>query len=172
MFSDKIEKFIPPKKGRTHILHIIRELINFTPTSQGTDLSEALRYLTNAIKKRCTAFVLSDFMDFKSNSTEPKFTNALTIAGNKHDMVGIRVYDPREVEIPPIGLIKLKDAETGQYNWVDTSSYAVRESYSKWWRDTELSLKQTFSRCKVDSVAIATNEDYVKPLIKLFKQRA
>jgi uncharacterized protein (DUF58 family) len=172
MFSDKVEKFIPPKKGRTHILHIIRELINFTPTSQGTDLSEALRYLTNAIKKRCTAFILSDFMDFKPNTTEPNFHNALTIAGNKHDMVGIRVYDPREVEIPPIGLIKLKDAETGQYNWVDTSSYAVRESYSKWWNDTEISLKQTFSRCKVDSVAIATNEDYVKPLIKLFKQRA
>lgn len=172
MFSDKVEKFIPPKKGRTHILHIIRELIHFTPTSQGTDLSEALRYLTNAIKKRCTAFILSDFMDFKSNSTEPNFHNALTIAGNKHDMVGIRVYDPREVEIPPIGLIKVKDSETGQYNWVDTSSYAVRESYSKWWRDTEVSLKQTFSRCKVDSVAIATNEDYVKPLIKLFKLRA
>jgi hypothetical protein len=111
-------------------------------------------------------------MDFKPNTTEPNFHNALTIAGNKHDMVGIRVYDPREVEIPPIGLIKLKDAETGQYNWVDTSSYAVRESYSKWWNDTEISLKQTFSRCKVDSVAIATNEDYVKPLIKLFKQRA
>lgn len=172
MFSDKVEKFIPPKKGRTHILHIIRELINFTPTSKGTDLSEALRYLTNAIKKRCTAFVLSDFMDFKSNTTEPSFTSALTIASNKHDMVGIRIYDPREVQIPAVGLIKLKDSETGQYNWVDTSSYAVREAYSEWWNETEISLKQTFSRCKVDSVAIATDEDYVKPLIKLFKHRA
>jgi uncharacterized protein (DUF58 family) len=172
MFSDKVEKFIPPKKGRTHILHIIRELINFTPTSQGTDLSEALRYLTNAIKKRCTAFVLSDFMDFKANTVEPNFLNALTIAGNKHDVVGVRVYDPREVELPPIGLVKMKDAESGQYSWVDTSSSMVRNAYAKWWRDTEGSLKQTFSRCKVDSVAIATNEDYVKPLIKLFKQRA
>ncbi len=172
MFSDKVEKFIPPKKGRTHILHIIRELINFTPTSEGTDLSEALRYLTNAIKKRCTTFVLSDFMDFKPNSVEPNFTNALTIAGNKHDVVGVRVYDPREVELPPIGLVKMKDAETGQYNWVDTSSVAVRRAYAKWWNDTEVSLKQTFSRCNVDSVAISTNEDYVKPLIKLFKKRA
>lgn len=172
MFSDKVEKFIPPKKGRTHILHIIRELINFTPTSQGTDLSEALRYLTNAIKKRCTAFVLSDFMDFKANTVEPNFLNALIIAGNKHDVVGVRVYDPREVELPPIGLVKMKDAESGQYSWVDTSSSMVRNAYAKWWRDTEGSLKQTFSRCKVDSVAIATNEDYVKPLIKLFKQRA
>lgn len=172
MFSDKVEKFIPPKKGRTHILHIIRELINFMPTNEGTNLSEALRYLTNAIKKRCTTFVLSDFMDFKPSSVEPNFTNALTIAGNKHDVVGVRVYDPREVELPPIGLVKLKDAETGQYNWVDTSSEAVRNAFAKWWNDTEISLKQTFSRCKVDSVAIATNEDYVKPLIKLFKQRA
>jgi uncharacterized protein (DUF58 family) len=172
MFSDKVEKYIPPKKGRTHILHIIRELIHFTPTSEGTNLSEALRYLSNMIKKRCTAFVLSDFMDYKPNTVEPNFVNALTIAGNKHDVVGIRVYDPREVELPPIGLIKLKDAESGKYAWVDTSSYAVRETYAKWWRDSEASLKQTFSRCKVDSVAIATNEDYVKPLIKLFKQRA
>lgn len=172
MFSNRIEKFIPPKKGRTHILHIIRELINFTPSSQGTDLSEALRFLTNAIKKRCTAFILSDFMDFRHNTTEPNFINALTIAGNKHDMVGIRIYDPREVQLPPVGLIKLKDSETGQYSWIDTSSDSVRETYSQWWNNTVLSLKQTFSRCKVDSVSIATDEDYVKPLIKLFKQRA
>lgn len=172
MFSDKVEKFIPPKKGRTHILHIIRELINFTPTSEGTDLSEAFRYLTNAIKKRCTAFVLSDFMDFKASTVEPNFANALTIAGNKHDVVGLRIYDPREVLLPPMGLVKMKDAESGQYSWIDTSSKSVREAYAKWWRDTEGSLKQTFSKCKVDSVAIATNEDYVKPLIKLFKQRA
>ena len=172
MFSDKIEKFIPPKKGRTHILHIIRELIFFTPTSQGTNLSEALRYLTNAIKKRCTTFVLSDFMDFIPDSVEPNFTNALTIAGNKHDVVAIRVYDPREIELPPIGLMKLKDAETGGYSWVDTSRTSLREAYTKWWNDTGISLKQAFSRCNVDWVPISTNEDYVKPLIKLFKQRA
>jgi hypothetical protein len=111
-------------------------------------------------------------MDFKPNSTDPNFTSALTIAGNKHDMVGIRIYDPREVQIPAIGLVKLKDSESGKYSWIDTSSSEVRKAYSKWWNATEISLKQTFSRCKVDSVAIATNEDYVKPLIKLFKQRA
>lgn len=172
MFSDKVEKFIPPKKGRTHILHIIRELINFTPTSQGTNLSEALRYLTNAIKKRCTAFILSDFMDFKPNSVEPNFKDALTIASNKHDVVGVQVFDPREVMMPPIGLVKMKDAETGHYAWIDTSSHSVRDAYSQWWQDTGVSLKQTFSRCKVDSTNIATDEDYVKPLIKLFKQRA
>ena len=172
MFSDKVEKFIPPKKGRTHILHIIRELINFEPTSSGTDLSEALRYFTNAIKKRCTAFVLSDFMDFKPNTVEPNFFNALSIAGNKHDVVGVRVYDPRETELPAIGLAKLKDSETGGYSWIDTSSSAVRKTYAQWWRDSGASLKNTFSRCRVDSIAISTDEDYVKPLIKLFKQRA
>jgi uncharacterized protein (DUF58 family) len=172
MFSDRIEKFIPPKKGRTHILHIIRELINFTPTSSGTNLSEALRYFTNAIKKRCTAFLITDFMDFKPNSTETNFLNALTIAGNKHDVVGVRIYDPREVELPPIGLVKLKDAETGNYSWIDSSNSGVRNAYASWWRDTEVSLKQAFSRSKVDSVSIATDEDYVRPLIKLFKQRA
>jgi uncharacterized protein (DUF58 family) len=172
MFSDKVEKFIPPKKGRTHILHIIRELINFTPTSQGTNISEALRYFTNAIKKRCTAFVISDFMDSEVDEPTPLFTNALTIASNKHDVVGIRVYDKREVEIPSVGLLKFKDAETGHYQWIDTSSSEVRKAYANWWIQSEQLLKQTFSRCKVDSVAISTDEDYVKPLIKLFKQRA
>lgn len=172
MFSDKVEKFIPPKKGRTHILHIIRELINFTPTSQGTNISEALRYFTNAIKKRCTAFVISDFMDSEVDEPAPLFTNALTIASNKHDVVGIRVYDKREVEIPSVGLLKFKDAETGHYQWIDTSSSEVRKAYANWLIQSEQLLKQTFSRCKVDSVAISTDEDYVKPLIKLFKQRA
>jgi uncharacterized protein (DUF58 family) len=172
MFSDKVEKFIPPKKGRTHILHIIRELINFTPTSQGTNLSEALRYFTNAIKKRCTAFVISDFMDSEVDEPTPLFTSALTIASNKHDVVGIRVYDKREGDIPSVGLLKFKDAETGHYQWIDTSSSEVRKAYANWWAQSEQLLKQTFSRCKVDSVAISTDEDYVKPLIKLFKQRA
>lgn len=172
MYSDKVEKFIPPQKGRTHILRIIRELIEFTPTSEGTNLSEALRYLTNAIKKRSTAFILSDFMDFRSTGYETNFADALTIAGNKHDVVGIRIYDPREVEIPPIGLVKFKDAETGKETWIDTSSFELRNHYSKWWRKTEAVLKQTFSRSKVDWIQIATDEDYVKPLIKLFKQRA
>jgi uncharacterized protein (DUF58 family) len=172
LFSDKVELFISPKKGRTHILHIIRELINFTPSSRGTNLSEALRYLTNAIKKRCTAFVLSDFMDFNGDSATPLFEDSLRIASNKHDVVAIRVFDPREAEMPALGLIKFKDAETDAYSWVDTSSFSVRESYAKWWNKSEFTLKQIFSRCKVDSTAIATGEDYVKPLIKLFKQRS
>ena len=172
LFSDKVELFISPKKGRTHILHIIRELINFTPTSRGTNLSEALRYLTNAIKKRCTAFVLSDFMDFTDNSSIPRFEDALKIASNKHDVVAIRVYDPREAIMPPVGLIKFKDAESDNYTWVDTSSRNVREAYANWWSKSEYTLKQTMSRCKVDSTAIATDEDYVKPLIKLFKLRS
>jgi len=171
-FSDKVEKFIPPKKGRTHILRIIRELIEFTPASKGTNISEALRYLTNALKKRCTAFIISDFMDISPEGEKANFTDALTIAGNKHDVVGIRVYDPREVELPSVGLVKFKDAETGEFSWIDTSSEGVRSAYSQWWKMSEVLLKQTFSRCKVDWTPIATNEDYVKPLIKLFKQRA
>lgn len=172
LFSDRIEKFIPPKKGRTHILHIIRELINFTPQSEGTNLAEALRYLTNALKKRCTTFILSDFMDFNPDSVDPRFTSALSIAANKHDVVAIRIYDPREVELPSIGLMKMRDAESGNHAWVDTSDPALRSAYAQWWADTEVSLKQTFTRCNVDWVPIATDEDYVKPLIKLFKQRA
>ncbi len=171
-FSDKVEKFIPPKKGSSHILHIIRELINLKPSSEGTNISEALRYLTNAIKKRCTAFVLSDFMDFNESTVEPNFINALKIASNKHDLVSLRIFDPREQQLPSMGLVKFKDAETGQYAWIDTASSVVRKKYSDWWLQTERVLKQTFSRTKVDSVAIATNEDYVKPLIKLFKLRS
>lgn len=171
-FSDMVEKFIPPKKGSSHILHIIRELINLKPSSEGTNISEALRYLTNAIKKRCTAFVLSDFMDFNESTVEPNFINALKIASNKHDLVSLRIFDPREQQLPSMGLVKFKDAETGQYAWIDTASSVVRKKYSDWWLQTERVLKQTFSRTKVDSVAIATNEDYVKPLIKLFKLRS
>lgn len=172
LFSDRVEKFIPPKKGRTHILHIIRELINFEPKGTGTDLSEALRYLTNALKKRCTAFVISDFMDYEEQNPNPLFKDALTIASNKHDVVGIRIYDQREVELPPVGLVKVKDAETGGYRWIDTNDTNVRKAHAQWWQQSEANLKKTFSRSKVDWVSINTHEDYVKPLIKLFKQRA
>lgn len=172
LFSDRVEKFIPPQKGRTHILRIIRELIDFTPQSSQTDISEALRYFTNAIKKRCTAFVISDFMDSDTNSHEPRFTNALSIASNKHDVVGIRVYDKREMEIPSIGLVKVKDAENGTFRWIDTAQTEVRAAYSKWWKQSSALLKQTFSRSKVDWVSISTDEDYVKPLILLFQKRA
>ncbi len=172
LFSDKVELFIPPKKGRTHILHIIRQLIGFTPTSRGTNLSEALRFLTNAIKKRCTAFVLSDFMDYNQDATDANFEEALRIAGNKHDVVAIRVFDPRESQLPPLGLVKMKDAETDGFVWIDSSSLAVRNHFEKHWQKSEALLKQTFSRCQIDSTAIATDQDYVKPLIKLFKLRS
>ncbi|MBI9062047.1 MAG: DUF58 domain-containing protein [Marinilabiliaceae bacterium] len=163
-FSDRIEKFIPPKKGRKHILHIIRELITFTPEHRNTDLTEALKYLTNAIKKRCTTFVISDFID-------DNFEHALKIANQKHDVVALKVYDQRETELPNIGLIKLKDAETGQYQWADTSNKAVRAAYSKWWRETSEATKALFMKCGVDHVAVRTDEDYVKALIALFKKR-
>lgn len=171
LFSDKIEKFIPPQKGKTHTLRIIRELIDFTPQSNSTNISEALRYMTNAIKKRCTAFILSDFIDFNEDNVTPKYQDALTIANNKHDIVGIRIFDTRETELPSVGLIKFKDAETGSYQWIDSSNQQIRNKYSAWWNQTEAAIKTTFSRCKVDWVSIRTDEDYVKPLILLFKHR-
>lgn len=163
-FSDRIEKFIPPKKGRKHILHIIREFITFTPEHRETNISEALKYLTNAIKKRCTTFVISDFID-------DDFEDALKIANQKHDVVALKVYDKRETEIPSIGMIKLKDAETGQYQWADTSNKLVREAYSKWWYENSESTRKLFSKCGVDNVSVRTDEDYVKALISLFKKR-
>lgn len=163
-FSDRIEKFIPPKKGRKHILHIIRELIDFTPEHANTDLTEAFKYLTNAIKKRCTTFIISDFID-------DDFEHALRIANQKHDVVALKVYDKRETEMPSIGLIKLKDAETGQYQWVDTSSKDVRNAYSKWWRTSDEETQKLFTKCGVDNVSISTDDDYVKALISLFKKR-
>ncbi|MFW6203045.1 MAG: DUF58 domain-containing protein [Marinilabilia sp.] len=164
-FSDHIEKFIPPKKGKKHILYIIRELITFTPQNRETDLSEALRYLTSGIKKRCTAFVISDFMD-------EGYQDALKIANQKHDLVALRVYDPRETELPDIGFLKLKDAESGEYYWANTSSRETREAYKKWWQQNEEELKTAFSKSGVDNVAVPTDEDYVKALISLFKKRA
>ena len=164
-FSDQIEKFIPPKKGRKHILYIIRELISFKPEKRGTNISEALRYLTNAIRKRCTAFVISDFMD-------EGFEDSLKIANHKHDVVALRVYDPRETEIPNIGFVKLKDAETGNFSWINTSNRKTRDAYKKWWQENEEKLHNAFSRSGVDNVAVPTNEDYVKALISLFKKRA
>lgn len=165
LFSDRIEKFIPPKKGKKHILHIIRELIGFTPGQRATDLAEAFRYLTNAIKKRCTTFVISDFLD-------DQFEHALRIANQKHDVVALRVYDAREAEMPDIGFVKFKDAETGALEWINTSSAKTREAYSQWWQQNEQQLKATFSKCGVDHVAIATDQDYVKALISLFKKRS
>lgn len=171
LFSDKVEKFIPPQKGRKHILRIISEMLNYKPQSKETNIAEALKYLTNAIKKRCTAFILSDFVDVDTNS-QPRFADALSIANNKHDVVGIRIFDKRETELPPVGLVKFRDAETGKDTWIDTSDSLVRRNYSKWWVETTSNLKTTFTKSKVDWTSISTDEDYVKPLILLFKRRA
>ena len=165
-FSDKIEKFIPPKKGKSHILRIIMELIDFEPENKETNITQALQYLTNAIKKRCTAFVISDFID---NNSELK--RALTIANNKHDMVGIRIYDSREAQLPSIGMVKMKDAETGQYLWVDTSSKQVRGAYNHWWNEMNKQLDEAFTKTGVDYVNVNTSEDYVKSLMTLFRKR-
>jgi uncharacterized protein (DUF58 family) len=166
-FSGKIEKFIPPKKGTSHILRIISELINFQPKERGTNISETLRYLTNSIKKRCTAFVLSDFMDDHAD-----LEMALSIANNKHDVVALKIYDEREKELPPIGLIKLKDAETGNYVVVDSSSAKTRKLYSDWWMKHVVKLDTMFKKAGVDYTTVNTSEDYVRSLMNLFKKRA
>ena len=165
-FSDKIEKFIPPKKGRTHILHIIRELIDFYPEDKQTDIEQALEYMTNSIKKRCTCFVISDFID------EHDFAHALAIANRKHDVVALRVYDPRENQLPPVGMMYLTDAETGESVWVDTSDKKLREAYEKYAFVREKELDAIFKRSGVDVANIRSDEDYVRALITLFKKRA
>ena len=164
-FSNKIEKFIPPQKGKKHILYIIRELINFEPTNTKTDIEAVLQYLTGAIKKRCTAFVLSDFID-KHN-----YQHALTISNKKHDMVAIQIYDERETEVPNVGLMKVKDAETNREQWIDTSSSKVRQAYRNWWDERQENMLTAFKRSRVDSVSIRTDEDYVKALMNLFNKR-
>mgnify|MGYP002624119171 CR=1 FL=1 len=164
-FSDRIEKFIPPKKGRKHILYIIRELLDFHPESQRTDIRQAVEYLTQVIKRRCTCFLLSDFID------EGDFRQALTIANRKHDVVAIQVYDRRVAELPNVGLMRVKDAETGHLQWVDTSSRRVRNAQSQWWRENQSRLGDIFSRSNVDHVSVRTDQDYVTALRTLFAQR-
>jgi uncharacterized protein (DUF58 family) len=164
LFSDRVEKFIPPKKGRQHILRVIRELIEFEPQNKTTNIAEGLKYLTNAINKRSIAFLISDFLS-------PDFEDALKIANRKHDLVALRIYDHREAELPPIGLVQAKDAETTQSVWVDTSNKKVRESYAQWWKSRQAALDIIFRKSGVDNAMIRTDEDYVKPLMKLFKQR-
>jgi uncharacterized protein (DUF58 family) len=165
-FSETIEKFIPPKKGRSHILRIIREMIEFQPENKGTNIPEALRYFTNAIKKKCTAFLISDFIDSHADMEK-----ALSVANSKHDVVAIRIYDEREQELPPIGMIKMKDAETGNYIWVNSSDRKTREIYRKWWFNQAERLRGIFTRCGVDTALVNTREDYVKSLMNLFKRR-
>ena len=169
-FSSKVEKFIPPKKGRSHLLRIIRELLEFQPQTKGTNISEALRFLTNAIKRKCTAFLLSDLMDVNGES-KPNYEEALKVAVNRHDLSVINIYDPREREFPDVGLVRVKDAESGEEMWVDTSSKAVREHYNNWSVGVFRQSKALFNKFKVDSVSISTDQDYVKGLITFFKQR-
>ena len=164
-FSDCIEKFIPPKKGRKHILYIIRELIEFQPQSRSTNLKVGLEYLTRVMKRRCTAFMLSDFIDRND------FSNALTIANRKHDLVAMQVYDRRAEELPPVGLMKVRDAETGHEQWIDTSSKAVRRAHHTWWVNQQQRLNECFAKSSVDSVSVRTDQDYVKALMALFAKR-
>lgn len=164
-FSDRIEKFIPPKKGRKHVLYVLRELINFTPISRKTDLRLALEHLTNLMKRRCTAFILSDFL------VQSDFKNALTIANRKHDVMAIQVYDKRVCELPDVGLMRVKDAESGQECWIDTSSSSVRNAHREWWEKQQEALSEVLNRSKVDSVSIRTDHDYVKALMNLFARR-
>ena len=164
LFSDGIELFIPPKKGKSHILHIIRELIEFKPKSTKTNITQALRYFTNAIKKKCIAFVISDFMD-------SGYSDALKIAAGKHDVIALRIYDKHERELPDMGLIKVKDSETGNITWLDTSSKEVRNKYYTAVREREQMMKDIFMRSGVDTASIATDESYIVPLSTLFKSR-
>ena len=169
-FSDKVEKFIPPKKGRSHLLHIIREIIEFQPTTDGTDISEALRYLTNAIKKKCNAFLLSDMLDVNQDGT-PRYEEALKVAVNRHDLSVIEVYDPRERCIPDVGLVNIKDSETGRTAWVNTSDKKMRLAYEEWFRNVGQTSSRLFMKYNVDKVSIAVDEDYVKGLMTLFENR-
>lgn len=164
-FSDKIEKFVPPKKGRKHILYIIREILNFKPENNKTDISMVLRYLTNAIKKRCTAFILSDFIDSSD------YKQALKIANRKHDLVSIQVYDKLSTELKPLGLMKIYDPEVGREQWIDTSSRKVRAIYRNWWSNLQTDMNAAFKQSGVDSISVSTDDDYVKSLLMLFRKR-
>ncbi len=164
LFTDRVEKYIPPKKGRSHMLRIIREMLSYEPQGSGTSLSEPLRYLTNVLRKKCTAFILSDFM-------APPFVEALRIASGKHDVVALRITDRREKELPDVGFMKVSDPETGKELWVDTSASGVRKQYAGNWKRHNDVVSSTFVNCGVDVASISTGEDYIKPLISLFKHR-
>ena len=169
-FSSKVEKFIPPKKGRSHLLHIIREILEFEPQTDGTDIGAALRFLTNAIKKKCTAFVLSDMLDVDSGG-QPRYEDALKVAVNRHDLGVIQVYDPRERTIPAVGLIHVKDAETGADGWINSDSRNVREAYSGWFTRMNAATEKMLRRYQIDPVSISTDEDYAKGLMTFFHRR-
>jgi uncharacterized protein (DUF58 family) len=164
-FTDKAEKFIPPKKGKKHILFIIREILDFKPESTGTDISMVLRYMTNAIKKRCTAFLVSDFVD------ADEYRQALQIGNRKHDVVAIQVYDNLSTELKSVGLMKVRDPETGIEHWIDTSSRRVRNEYRTWWQNRQTEMHNIFRQSGVDNISVSTEDDYVRALLQLFQQR-
>jgi uncharacterized protein (DUF58 family) len=163
-FSDIVEKFIPPKKGRSHVLRILREVIDFRPERRSTNIAGGLRFLTGAIKKRSIVFLISDFID-------EGYEDALKIAGKKHDLVGIKLYDPREADLPPVGLMRTVDSETGETMWVDAGDRGVREAYARWWRAAEEARIRTFRRSGLDEIRIRTDQPYVKPLMMFFRMR-
>ena len=165
LFSDKIEYFIPPKKGKKHILLIISKLLNYEAESKGTDINQALEYMTSALKKRCTSFVISDFLD------EKDYYKSLSIANHKHDVIAVQVYDKREAQLPNVGLMKVADAETGAERWVDTSSRRVRQAYDRWWYERQQAMTDIMQRSNVDMAQVATDEDFVKSLMVLFKRQ-
>ena len=164
-FTDKIEKVIYPQKGKKHILFIIRELLSFEPENKKTDISVALKFHTDALKKRCTTFLMSDFID------EHDYSKALCVASNKHDLIALQVYDKREAQLPDVGLMKVADLESNQQQWIDTSSKKTRQAYDKWWYQRQQKMCEMFLKAKVDFTSIATDEDFVKSLMTLFKQR-
>ena len=173
-FSDRVEKFIPPKKGKSHVLHIIRELLSFEPEHHGTDINAALQFLTNAQKRRCAAFLISDFMDRGFMSGFPGSRNTgiptVTIAARKHDLNAIQIYDRRDAEIPNVGLLKVRDPETGARVWADTSLASVRNAYGQAWKDQQAALENIYTKTGMHNISVRTDEDYVKALMRLFKQ--
>ena len=174
-FSDRIEKYVPPKKGRQHVLRIISDLVDFEPEGRGTNINGALRFFTNVMKKRCTAFLLSDFMDLTQNAADKSmgvnFEEGLKIAASRHDLVGLRIYDIREAELPNVGIIEVQDAETGRKVWVDSASKKTRDSYARYWEVASAAIGHALTKCRIDSVSVATGEDYVAALLRLFKMR-
>ncbi len=170
-FSSKVEKFIPPKKGRSHLLRIIRELLEFTPENSGTDIGEALRFLTNAMKKRCSAFLLSDLMDVDADF-RPRYEEALKVAVNRHDISVINIYDRRDRELPDVGVIPVKDSETGQIVYINTSVKSVRDEYERYASQSFMEAQRVLRKYKVDSVSVRTDDDYVKSLVMLFKSKS
>ena len=171
-FSDQVEKFIPPKKGKSHVLHIIRELLSFEPEHTGTNINAALQYLTNAQKRRCAAFLISDFMDLEFSATPEKKGEVapVVIAARKHDLNAIQIYDRRDAEMPNVGLLKVRDPETGKRVWADTSLSSVREAYAQAWRSQQEALETVYTKTGIHNISLRTDEDYVKALMRLFKQ--